>query len=124
MKKLLIGLAFVALLAGLSLGLSASTAQANSIHYCTLDDNGTTETLVLGEDLVLNLGSDHTWKVTVVDPYGHPVLAKVWVRNGEPTLAYFHTIGAGQSIIRAYGFPKCSACPPYIRQYQLNVVVQ
>ncbi len=96
MKKLLLALAFVVLLGGLSLGLSASTAMANVMHYCTL-----------------------------IDPYGHPVLQKVWVRNGDPTIAYFHSIGAGQSTIRAYGFPICSGlCLPCIRHFELTLVVQ
>ncbi len=125
MKKLLLVLAIAALLGGLSLGLSASTAQATVLHYLTLDDNGATETLALGEDLVINLGSDYTWKGNVTDPYGHPVMQKVWLKNGNPTLAYFHSVGYGQSIIRAYGTPICTGvCLPYIRHFELTVVVK
>ncbi len=126
MKKLLFVLAVAALLGGLALGLSASTTQATTVHYCTLADDGATETLALGEDLVLNLGSGYTWKAGVIDPFGHPVMQKVWLKNGNPTYAYFQSTGYGQSTIRAYGTPNCAPRCDQIpdKQFQLNVIVQ
>jgi hypothetical protein len=126
MKKLLLALALVALLGSVGFGLSTSTAQASAIHYCTLEDNGMTETMNLNDDMVLDLGSGYNWTVTVTNPYGRPpVLEMLWWRNGNRSWGWFIAIGRGQATINAVGTPKCeSPCPLPSKQYTLTVVVQ
>jgi hypothetical protein len=92
----------------------------------TLDDNGKTISLQVGQQFLLDLGEEYTWTVTVADPAIVSRVVNVTVIRGAQGLYEAHQ--AGSTTLTAVGDPVCrQAQPPCAApsiQFQIDITVQ
>jgi carboxyl-terminal processing protease len=92
----------------------------------TLDDNGGTVTLHVGEQFLLKLGEDYNWTVTVADQRIVSRVVNIAVVRGAQGVYEAHQLGS--TTLTATGDPAClqskPPCAMPSRLFQITVVVQ
>ena len=92
----------------------------------TLDDNGKTITLAQGDRLLLQLGEDYTWELSISDQAVLSRVMGVMLIRGAQGL--YDTLFRGKSVITGQGDPTClseqPACLKPSIQFEVTVIVQ
>jgi hypothetical protein len=105
---------------------SVPTEVADSTPRITLADNGQTLTFQAGQSLLLFLGEDYNWSLSISD---QNVISRVKnIATIRGSQGVFDALKPGTSVLSAVGDPTCldlkPACAQPSIQFQVTIVVQ
>jgi hypothetical protein len=105
---------------------SVVTPPDTSSQAVTLDNNGGTIDLKVGEQFLLKLGEDYNWAVTIADPTVVSRVVNITVVRGAQGVYEAHQPGSTQ--LTATGDPVCRQsqppCTAPSRLFQIQIIVQ
>lgn len=106
---------------------NAGPTQATLPNSITLADNGTTLSMAVGQDFLLNLGGDtFEWTVDIDTQDVLSRVKNVMVIRGAQGI--YEGVGRGNAVLTAQGDPRCrSSVPPCMMPsilFRITIVVQ